>query len=294
MLVLATRAQATYSIVAADTLTREVGGAGTSCLGGSDVRVIYGAVPGVGVVHAQAHYLSRARDEAVELLRAGENPPAVLAALLDPAFDADSRQRQYALVDVLGDTAAFTGPLADAVATSLQGQVGAFAYSVQGNLLTSPSVVERAAARFEASGCDLAERLLGALEAGALDGEGDRRCTNAGIPSDSAFLQVESPALPLGEYLALSVPTSGAQSPLPALRAEFEVWRSSHPCPAPISEAPAAQPPVADSAGCSCGVVRGAAHDNEIYLRLALIAALLLAVCRRRADASVGARRAGT
>src|SRR5688572_17326561 len=47
-------AAATYSIVATDQATEQVGGAGTSCIGGADVYIIYGTAPGFGVVHAQA------------------------------------------------------------------------------------------------------------------------------------------------------------------------------------------------------------------------------------------------
>ncbi len=48
----------TYSIVGADTTAREVGGAGTSCLTGDDVYVIYGGVPGHGVESQLANFQS--------------------------------------------------------------------------------------------------------------------------------------------------------------------------------------------------------------------------------------------
>jgi hypothetical protein len=70
-----------------------------------------------------------------------------------------------------------------------------------------------------------------ALEAGAHGGEGDSRCTGHGIPSDSAFLQIESPQLPEGDYLSLHVESSGDENPLPQLRAKLEAWRVQHPCP---------------------------------------------------------------
>ena len=59
---------ATYSIVAADQATGQVGGSGTSCVGTLDVFIIYGAVPGKGAVHAQAQLSVAGRDEAVRLL----------------------------------------------------------------------------------------------------------------------------------------------------------------------------------------------------------------------------------
>ena len=50
VVVMATPAHATYSIVATDTGTRQVGGAVTSCVGSLSVRVIYGSVPGSELV----------------------------------------------------------------------------------------------------------------------------------------------------------------------------------------------------------------------------------------------------
>ena len=127
-------ARATYSIVAADTQSREVGGAGTSCLDGQDVYVIYGSVPGVGAVHAQARLNERGRDRAVELVARGVSPPDVIAEITSPAFDPGASSRQYAVVTADAVGAAFTGSAAQSHASDVQGRDGAFAYSVQGNI----------------------------------------------------------------------------------------------------------------------------------------------------------------
>lgn len=238
----------TYSIVAADTAHLEVGGAGTSCLGGQDVYVIYEAVPGRGVVHAQAYYSLAGRARASELLAASVPPAEIISQITAPSFDPKADIRQYGVVDVLGRAAAYTGPGTTPFAADRQGRAGVFAYSVQGNILTSERVLSQASAAFEASGCDLAERLMNALEAGAEGGEGDNRCTPSGIPSDSAFLQVES-----STRLSLRVVSSGDQSPLPALRQKLEEWRSDHPCPTvPVTSTPprADAPPRDDGGRC--------------------------------------------
>jgi MYXO-CTERM domain-containing protein len=70
-----------------------------------------------------------------------------------------------------------------------------------------------------------------ALEAGAMGGQGDRRCTPDGIPADSAFVQVDREGEPAGSFLELHVPSSGNDDPLVELRADFDTWRASHPCP---------------------------------------------------------------
>jgi uncharacterized Ntn-hydrolase superfamily protein len=228
-------AAATYSIVGADSATREVGGTGTSCLGGSDVYIIYGSAPGLGVIHAQASANLDGRDRGVELLEQGTAPADIILEITASSFDSNSRVRQYGVADSTGRTAGFTGAGDRAFADDRQGSAGTFSYSVQGNILTSEAVLTQAAAAFEGQGCDLAERLMRALEAGADNGEGDSRCTPDGIPSDSSFIQVERPDTPRGSYLELHVRTSGSESPIPSLREQFDEWRTTHPCPGPPS-----------------------------------------------------------
>jgi uncharacterized Ntn-hydrolase superfamily protein len=266
------RARATYSIAAADTRTRQTGGAGTSCLHGDDVYVIYGAVPGVGTVHAQAVFNQDARDAGVRLLSGGAAPSDVIAAITSPAFDAYASLRQYGVVDVTGRSAGFTGTDDHEYAGDHQGKTGSLVYSVQGNFLTSRAVIDQASVAFEASGCDLPERLLHALEAGADGGEGDARCTPTGLPSDSAFLEVELPDAEPGGYLELRVPSSGDQSPLPELHAAFDAWRADHPCSADsggnlgataVSAAAGAGGSGADgTGGCACRLPGGRGPEN--------------------------------
>jgi MYXO-CTERM domain-containing protein len=279
----------TYSIVAVDTRTAEVGGAGTSCLDGGDVFVIYRGVPGLGVVHAQARYDADVRDEAARLLRSGQSAPQTLAAVTLPSFDANLAVRQYGIVDVSGSAVAFTGAGTMPYAADRHGVVQGFAYSVQGNILTSARVLDQAAAAFESAGCDLPERLLQGLLAGAHNGQGDSRCTPAGIPSDSAFLQVERPAGNEGDYLALRVESSGGDDPLPLLQAQLAAWRAQHPCPtSPTSSAGAAGEAGQAASGsgdpgrdadCGCRVTSGV--DGAVTW--ALLGALLVIARRRRA-----------
>jgi hypothetical protein len=91
-------------------------------------------------------------------------------------------------------------------------------------------VLTQAAAAFEGGGCDLADRLMRALEAGAQNGQGDSRCTPRGIPSDGAFVQVDRPNEARGSYLSLRVDATGSQNPITRLRTQFDTWRQTHPC----------------------------------------------------------------
>ena len=225
-------ARATYSIAAVDQSTQQVGGAVTSCVGSLDVGVVYGALPGVGVIHAQAQLdqRGRAKTRALELLMQGVAPSDIIQQITAASFDSAFASRQYGIVDLVGRSAGFTGAQAQAYKRDQQGQSGSFVYSVQGNILTSQKVLDQAADAFAARGCDLAERLMLALEAGAANGEGDSRCTRNGIPSDSAFIEVDLPGQAAGSYLKLSVRGTAPQSPLVPLRMQFNAWRRTHPC----------------------------------------------------------------
>jgi uncharacterized Ntn-hydrolase superfamily protein len=246
---------ATYSIVAVDLERDEVGGAGTSCVGANGtVSDIYGSAPGFGVVVAQAALNRNGRDRAVALLAQGQAAAAVLAQITAMSFDTRIAMRQYAVVDVNGIAVGFTGGSNNTFADDMQGRTDRFAYSVQGNILTGAAVLEQAAAEFDAPGCDLADTLMRALEAGARNGQGDRRCTPDGIPSDGAFIRVDRAGAAAGDFLRLRVDDTGPNSPIVALRGMYDAWRREHPCPA-------ATPPVDAGSGMDAGVAVDAAME---------------------------------
>ncbi len=225
---LAKPAHATYSIVAADQTTRQVGGSVTSCVAPSSVASVYGGAPGFGAIHAQAASNVAGRNEGVRLLRLGTAPMQIIQQITSPQFDSNAAARQYGVVDLQGRAAGFTGMTNGVFADDRQGTVGTFAYSIQGNILTGKAVLDQAETGFRTSGCDLADRLMLALEAGARNGQGDRRCTPA--PSDSAFIEVDLEGATAGSYLRLSVVEQVGTNPLPRLRTMFNTWRMTHPC----------------------------------------------------------------
>jgi uncharacterized Ntn-hydrolase superfamily protein len=115
LLLLPEPAAATWSIVAVDSKTREVGIAGASCIQGVDV--IAGLVPGRGVVAAQALSNISGRDRAVEALKEGAHPDAILDEIASDTFDprpwhrlGGHPMRQYAIASLEGPSqASFTG-----------------------------------------------------------------------------------------------------------------------------------------------------------------------------------------
>jgi MYXO-CTERM domain-containing protein len=146
------------------------------------------------------------------------------------AFDANFATRQYGIVDLMGRAAGFTGSGAMNYKEDRQGTAGTFTYSVQGNILTSRAVIDNAETAFRTTGCDLADKLMLALEAGAMNGEGDSRCTPNGIPSDAGSIEVDPTGATAGSYLKLAVAGTGNTSAVVQLRAMFSTWRASHPC----------------------------------------------------------------
>ena len=223
-------AHATHSVVAADGLTGQVGGAVTSCVGSQGVGVVYRPAVGKGGVNAQAAANSNGRDRAVTLLNMDVAPADIITMITASSFDSSAATRQYGVVDLMGRAAGFTGASAMAYKEDRQGTIGATVYSVQGNILTSKAVIDQAEAAFRNSGCDLADKLMLALEAGAMNGEGDSRCTPRGLPSDAASIEVDLAGATAGSFLKLSVAGTGNTSAVVQIRPMFDSWRATHPC----------------------------------------------------------------
>jgi uncharacterized Ntn-hydrolase superfamily protein len=161
------RPVATYSIVARDSASGEIGVAVQSHWFSVGALVPW-AEAGVGAVATQSFVDPRYGPLGLELMRLGRSAPEALRALV--SSDADSAVRQVAMIDAQGRVAAFTGSRAIRAA----GQHVGTHYSVQANLMEKPSVWPAMARAFESATGDLAQRLLAALEAAEREG-GDIR-----------------------------------------------------------------------------------------------------------------------
>lgn len=225
-------ASATWSIVAVDPQTQEVGVAVASCVeapfGTTVLPDVAGLAPGIGALAAQALISDEYRDQAVALLTAGASAQEVVDMVV--AADAGAASRQYGVVTLAGQTATYTGASANDWAGDLQSAN----VTAQGNILYGPDVVGDAMAAFEADApsCPwtLADRLMVALEAGAAQG-GDNRCSE----EQSALAAVIKVARP-GDtkdapYLDLRIPSEpqGGENPVALLRVAYDVWRESNP-----------------------------------------------------------------
>jgi uncharacterized Ntn-hydrolase superfamily protein len=202
------RPVATYSIVARDSTTGEMGVAVQSHWF-SVGPIVPWAEAGVGAVATQSLVDPAYGPLGLELMRMGRTAPNALQALV--STDSGAEVRQVAMVDAFGNVAAHTGSRAIHAAGHHVGTQ----YSVQANLMEKSTVWDAMAKAYEAADGDLADRMLAALVAAEKEG-GDIRGrqsaailivsgTSTGRPwIDRTFdLRVEDHPDPIGELRRL-------------------------------------------------------------------------------------------
>lgn len=133
------------------------------------------ARPGVGAVATQAFSERSYGPLGLDLLAAGKTPEQALAALV--TADPDAEVRQVAILGADGAVAAHTGESCIPDAGHQTGN----GYSVQANMMRSPSVWPAMAEAFEAATGSLARRLLAALDAAESAGGDWRGMQAAGL-----------------------------------------------------------------------------------------------------------------
>jgi uncharacterized Ntn-hydrolase superfamily protein len=256
----ASPAWATWSVIAVDQKTREVVIASATCVpqaafagfpakGLMDVQAI--VVPGKGVAAAQAGVDRTRKNQQLifdEIVK-GTEPSRILEMLkTDPAIDT----RQFAIVDLQGRMAGFSGQKNMANSLSRQQQVpgtGIY-FSIQGNILANDEVVTAAMVAFTDAHGTLADRVMAAMETADARG-GDKRCTCATPPlpaattacdnktSHVAYILRADPADQTGEafndgqyamYVAVTnddIQPSENANPVTTLRLRYEAWKKA-------------------------------------------------------------------
>lgn len=224
--------QDTFSIVAVDSVTGEVGSAGASCL---DARVIaLGAyvisdvIPGLGAIHTQSFYIAANQVNARNRLVNGDTPDQLMTWLSGMFNDAgnDPSVRQYgaASFGTNGEplSASFTGNNCLAYAGQRVGK----GYAIQGNILLGPEILDSMEARYLRATGPLADRLMACLQGANVPGA-DSRCLSEGVSSQSAFIRVAKPSDdPNNLYLDINVPqTPFGAEPIDSVQARFDRWK---------------------------------------------------------------------
>src|SRR5687767_771524 len=156
---------ATFSILGYDPITGEVGGAVQSRV--FTLTGVLTADANAGIVTTQAIVDVSYGPQGIELLKKGMSPDAIIKQIWekdpDPVADRWSKQgRQFAVMNLKGEAATFTGPKATAWAG---GRLGKYC-AAQGNILAGPQVVDAMIKAFEETQGHLSMRFMAALEAG--------------------------------------------------------------------------------------------------------------------------------
>ena len=222
-------AQDTFSIVAVDTVTGEIGSAGASCVGpfgGVGAFILSDVIEGIGAIHTQASYLAANQQNAHNRMLEGLSPQEIIDWLVANDVQANPLVRQYGIVDLTrnGESAAYTG----VNCMDYKNHVTGPGYAVQGNILLGQIIIDTMQTMYLlTSGEPLADRLMKTLQAAKIIGA-DTRCAVRGTSSQSGFVKVVRIGDGTTPYLQIVVPdTPVGTDPIDVLRGQFDDWKES-------------------------------------------------------------------
>jgi uncharacterized Ntn-hydrolase superfamily protein len=226
-------AQDTFSILAYDSITREVGAAGASCVDlfnapGYSNHFIAELFPDTGAIATQASYLPSNQSSARARMRTGDSAKQIIKWL--EANDAsgtlfnNKNHRQYGVVKFGEGSAAYTGSSCLSYANHINGTN----YSIQGNILLGKEVLDSMEARFLRAEGDLACKLMAAMQGANMVGA-DSRCAGNNSSSLFAFLKVTQPADTFGKpsfLISLKTHNGDSIEPIDSLQVLFDAART--------------------------------------------------------------------
>jgi uncharacterized Ntn-hydrolase superfamily protein len=198
-----TRAQDTFSILAYDSITREIGAAGASCLDLFNTtfptnHFITEIFPDTGAIATQAQYEVGNQANARARMRAGDSPAQIMAWLNANDLGIKPQIRQYGAIRIGQPSAAFSGTQC----IDYKGHRVGPNYTIHGNILLGKEILDSMEARFVNTKGDLACKLMAALQ-GAKKVGADTRCADNNSSSLFAFLKVSVPANTFGSFIFL-------------------------------------------------------------------------------------------
>lgn len=229
-------AQDTFSIVALDTITGEIGSAGASCLdeiqfpGSNGAIIISDLLPGRGAIHTQSYWNATNQANARLRMEEGLSSQEVIAWL--KANDAQGGfawvNRQYGVVDFDPQGHPRSAALTGSGCLNWKGHKLGTNYSIQGNILLGPEILDSMEARFLAATGPLSDRLMACLQGANVPGA-DSRCLQNGTSSLSAFIRVAKPGDADDSLsLDLNVPSLPAgMEPIDSLQRLYNQWKTT-------------------------------------------------------------------
>ena len=258
---------ATFSIVAVDTQTGEVGSAGGSCIANS--IIISDIHPSIGAIHTQSYWNQGNQEYASSLMEEGFSPDEIMILLEQNDVQNNPSIRQYGAVDLfngtnygqlleqecsdIGGSQWFgelgSGELAECTDSTIsrsasftgdncsdwKGHINGINYAIQGNILLDESILTDMEEAFVNTNGSLDQKLIRALQGAKVPGA-DTRCLDEGISTLSAFIRVAKPDDTDSYYMDLninSVTPYYAQTgiwidPIDTLNTLYENWYNTN------------------------------------------------------------------
>ncbi len=245
-------AYGTWSIVIADSSTREVAVGTVTCLNNFDLAAIVPVVvvgEGAGACQASGDFDGIRRPVIFNGLLNDVSPQAILVQL---AQIAGHQSRQYGIADTNGQMLTFSGTQTMPWTGGVVGSQGTMVYAIQGNVLAGPCVVPAIEQALLGTNGDMAQKLMAGMQAAKSMG-GDGRCscfvccpefcgcpppnfTKSGHIGAMIVARVGDTNDPVcnasgcadGQYfMRLNVPFQPAQNPDPVIQLQglFDAWR---------------------------------------------------------------------
>jgi uncharacterized Ntn-hydrolase superfamily protein len=230
MVAFQSKSQHTFSIVAIDTITGEIGSAGATCgdsiiwPGTPGAYIISDIIPGVGAIHTQSYWLEANQQNANREMKAGKGPKKLMEWLEQNDAQNNPGLRQYGAVGWVNNkpqAAAYTG----ANCMDYKNHIVGRNYAIQGNILLGQMVLDSMEARFLRTEGSLATKLMAAMQGANIVGA-DSRCTPENTSSLSAFIRVAKPDDEYNKlYLDINVAGTGkSEEPIDVLQTRFNKW----------------------------------------------------------------------
>lgn len=196
--------QHTFSIVAIDSITKEVGSAGATCgdavlwPGTPGAVLISDVIPGLGAIHTQSYWNEQNQDQAHEKLVEGYTAEEIINWLIYNDAENNPSVRQYGAITLINESiksSAFTGENCFDYKNHILGDN----YAIQGNILLGQSILDSMESRFLNTPGSLSEKLLASLQGAKVIGA-DTRCYDDQVSSLSAFLRVANSDDPPNDF----------------------------------------------------------------------------------------------
>ncbi len=229
--------QDTFSIVAIDSVNGLFGSAGASCVGSSSsyphgAQILSDVIPGIGVIHTQAAWMSANQQNAHNWMMMGLSPQQIIDSLVVNDAGGNPTVRQYGIIDYNSGhprSAAYTG----VNCSDYKNDTAHLNYSIQGNILMGQKILDSMQVRFLNAAGFLGDRLMATLQGAKVVGA-DTRCAVRGTSSQSAFIRVgrmtdAADSLYCDLWMAYPTNYSGPfpVDPIDSLQTLYNLWKTT-------------------------------------------------------------------